>query len=71
MRAQARVRGRPAPGRPRGRRLAVVRWLETQRQLWAEQRLSQTQLRYMALLGARPLPVRDTAYRSAFPKNFQ
>ena len=52
MRARARVRGCAVPGRPPGRRLAVVRWLETQRQLWAEQRLSQSQLRYMALLGA-------------------
>lgn len=56
-RVRAMVRGREPPGRPPGRRLAVVRWLETQRQLWAEQRLSQTQLRYMALLGEAPQPL--------------
>jgi hypothetical protein len=50
-RLRARLRGRAPPGRPPGRRLAVQRWLETQRQLWAEQRLSQAQLRYLAMLG--------------------
>ena len=39
------------PGRPPGWRLRVTRWVETQRQLWAEQRLNSNQLRYMALLG--------------------
>ena len=52
QRMRARVRSRAPPGRPPGRRLAVSRWLETQRQLWAEQRLSQAQLRYLSLLGA-------------------
>ena len=40
------------PGRPPGWRLRVGRWVETQRQLWAEQRLNSNQLRYMSLLGA-------------------
>ena len=31
--------------------MRVVRWVETQRQLWAEQRLNAAQLRYMTLLG--------------------
>lgn len=32
--------------------MRIVRWVETQRQLWAEQRLNSSQLRYMTLLGA-------------------
>ena len=44
------LRGTP-PGRPPGWRLRIVRWVETQRQLWSEQRLNSNQLRYMALLG--------------------
>ena len=32
--------------------MRIVRWVETQRQLWAEQRLNPSQLRYMTLLGA-------------------
>ena len=31
--------------------MRIVRWVETQRQLWAEQRLNAAQLRYMTLLG--------------------
>lgn len=40
------------PGRPPGRRAAVARWVETQRALWAEGRLTRLQLRYLSLLGA-------------------
>lgn len=39
------------PGRPPGRRCAVVRWVLNQRALWREQRLTAQQLQYMTILG--------------------
>jgi hypothetical protein len=40
----------------------VERWVETQRQLWAEQRLSQAQLRYMSFLGGYPMTAQGSFY---------
>ena len=53
-RIRARARSGAPPGRPPARRLAVARWVAAQRRLFAEQRLSRAQLRYMTLLGAGP-----------------
>ena len=53
------------PGRPPGWRLRIMRWVETQRQLWAEQRLNPSQLRYMALLGV--VLLKETCIRTAIP----
>ena len=57
------------PGRPPGWRLRVARWVETQRQLWAEQRLNTNQLRYMALLGG-VLPYETSiSHATSLPSN--
>ena len=42
---------RTPPGRPPGRRCAVVRWVLNQRALWHQQRLTPQQLQYMTILG--------------------
>ena len=39
------------PGRPPGRRLAVVRWVLNQRALWREGQLTPVQMQYMTVLG--------------------
>ena len=39
------------PGRPPGRRLAVVRWVLNQRALWREGQLTPVQTQYMTILG--------------------
>lgn len=39
------------PGRPSGRRCAIVRWVLNQRALWREQCLTPQQLQYMTILG--------------------
>ena len=57
------------PGRPPGWRLRVTRWVETQRQLWAEQRLNSNQLRYMALLGGVLPNKRSICLATSLPSN--
>jgi hypothetical protein len=49
----ATYRARVPDGRPPGLRCRVLRWVETQRALWAEGRLPCAHQRYMALLGMR------------------
>ena len=39
------------PGRPPGRRCAVVRWVLSQRALWREGQLTPIQMQYMTILG--------------------
>lgn len=39
------------PGRPPGRRCAVLRWVLNQRALWREGQLTPVQMQYMAILG--------------------
>lgn len=39
------------PGRPPGRRLAVVRWVLNQRALWRDGQLTPVQMQYMTILG--------------------
>ena len=41
------------PGRPPGRRLAIVRWVLNQRALWREGQLTPVQMQYMTILGMR------------------
>ena len=40
------------PGRPPGRRIAIVRWVLNQRALWRDEQLTPQQLQYMTNLGA-------------------
>ena len=49
------------PGRPPGRRLAVVRWVLNQRALWREGQLTPVQIQYMTVLG-NSTPLRLTGY---------
>ena len=44
------------PGRPPGRRLAVVRWVLNQRALWREGQLTPVQMQYMTILGVLTVP---------------
>lgn len=45
------------PGRPPGRRLAVVRWVLNQRALWQDGQLTPVQMQYMTILGMRTCSV--------------
>lgn len=45
------------PGRPPGRRLAVVRWVLNQRALWREGQLTPVQMQYMTILGGLTIPL--------------
>ena len=52
------------PGRPPGRRLAVVRWVLNQRALWREGQLTPVQMQYMTILGSLTCPLRLTKFPS-------
>lgn len=45
------------PGRPPGRRLAVVRWVLNQRALWREGQLTPVQIQYITILGLLTIPL--------------
>ncbi len=54
---------------PVGMRMRVKRWVESQRALYAEHRLSRAQLRYLALLGElRRQPVNKLAEHETIPE---
>lgn len=50
------------PGRPPGRRLGVVRWVQNQRALWREGQLTPVQRQYMTILGMQVLPALDMVF---------
>lgn len=56
------------PGRPPGRRIAIVRWVLNQRALWRDEQLTPHQLHYITALG-KPAPCLIAVLQSVHGRN--